>query len=173
MSIDYVIQRLTYEILNISLEEIADSMGLTLQMIQNISEKQKWQQWFPDDDCSIFSLDNDTTLNEDEELLEGEDIFSVRADQFLDKNRKRLQVFNMAKELAMAEQYANLEVSLIEKAREAISLLNAEDIKELKDLSGIFKDLAKQLQQMGSSITMGQDEATGLPTVIIKDLSGT
>ncbi len=168
----YVIPKLTYEILNVSIAEIADIMGLTTGMVQDIADAQNWTRWFTDDIDSASDFNSSTSiLKHEEELLEGEDLFTVRADQFLDKNRKRLQVFNMAKEIALAEHYAEFEVSIISKAREAIDDLEVKNVSDLKNLSSIYKDLAKSLQGVNNAVSFTQDEG-GLPTVIIRDLSG-
>jgi hypothetical protein len=44
-------------------------------------------------------------------------------------------------------------------------------VTSLKALSSLYKDMAKNGVSSGTSLSVGTDE-TGLPTVIIKDLSG-
>jgi hypothetical protein len=168
METNMKVPRLSYEILGVPLKDLADTLGLPLSMMEKIAKEQEWQQWFSEDDSSSFSLVEGT---EGEELLEGEDIFTVRADQFLDKNRKRLQVFNMAKQLALVELYADLETKLLAKARSAIEAVDEESVRDIATLSGVFQALTKDIQGLNSAISMGKDES-GLPTVIIRDLSG-
>ena len=165
----FIIPKLSYEILNTSIKSIASSLGLTEAMVQKHADDNDWVQWFPSEATDSISLDIDEQ-SEEADLLEGEDIFTVRADQFLDKNRKRLQVFSMAKELAMAEHYAGFEASLIDKAKSAVMEIEISDVKALKDLSTVFKDLAKDLQGT-TAVSFAQDQG-GLPTVIVRDLSG-
>lgn len=160
----FIVPKLSYEILNIPLEAIAANLGLTTDMLEKVARDQSWVQWFPEDSQSIY-------LEEDADMLEGEDIFTVKADQYLDRNRKRLQVYNMAKSVVLAELYAGLEVDLIHAAKTAINELDPENVKGLKDLSGVFKDLTKDIQGLSSSIQLARDEQ-GLPTVILRDLSG-
>jgi len=168
MDTKFIIPRLSYEILNSSIGTIADMLGLTPKMVQDYADKYNWTQWFPNEEEDAFS----TNISEDEQdLLDGEDIFTVRADQFMDKNRKRLQVFTLAKELALAELYADLEISIVNKAREAISCVNEEDPQSMKIVSDIFKNMSKDLQKNAGAVSFTQD-GSGLPTVIIRDLSG-
>lgn len=166
MSIDYVVPRLCYEILNISLEDIAERLGLTLGMVQNIAERQRWTPWYPEE------LEQQSISLVDElELDDHEDPFTIKVDQFLDSTKKRLSVFNMAKELALVEQYAALEVSLIQKARTAIENIDPTDIRSLKDATTIYRDLAKNMASAVGAVSFAQDD-NGLPTVVIRDLSG-
>lgn len=166
MDKNFIGPRLSYEILNIPLSALATNLGLTLSMLEKIAKDNGWSQWFPDPDAQIY-LDPDSNIGE----FDGEDIFTVAADQYLDRNRKRLQVYAMAKNLATAELYADLEINLIDKARTAVMDIDVEDIKSLKDLSNVFKDLSKDLQNAGNAVSFATDQA-GLPTVIIRDLSG-
>ena len=160
----YIVPKLSYEILNVSIETLALNLGLTTAMLQKVADDFSWIQWFPDEKSDIY-------LDEDADMLEGEDIFTVMADQYLDKNRKRLQVYNMAKNIAMTERYADLEVSLVDKARDAIVGIEASDVKSIKELSDVFRNLAKELQGMTSAVSFATDQQ-GLPTVIMRDLSG-
>ena len=45
--------RLDYEILNISVEELAASTGLTEQMLEDRIDREGWLQWFPQDRKSV------------------------------------------------------------------------------------------------------------------------
>ena len=160
----FIVPKLSYEILNVPLDAIAANLGLTTGMLEKIAKEQHWVQWFPEEEPTF-------QLAENADLLEGEDIFTVKADQYLDKNRKRLQVYNMAKSVAITELYTDLEISLINAARESVAGLDPEDTKGLKNISTVFKDLTKELQGLSSSIQLARDEQ-GLPTVILRDLSG-
>jgi hypothetical protein len=77
----------------------------------------------------------------------------------------------MAKQLALVELYADLETKLLAKARSAIEAVDEESVRDIATLSGVFQALTKDIQGLNSAISMGKDES-GLPTVIIRDLSG-
>jgi hypothetical protein len=158
--------RLNYEVLNISMEEIAESMGLSVAMVIAKADIENWKQWFPEDDKSEFEL------NEDDDLLEGENMFMLQANQYTEKSRKRLQVYQIAKQLMLMGLYTKLEVNLITKANEAVELINPEDTKEIQALSTVLQSLTKDLGQLSQSMTLGTDNESGLPQLIIRDLSG-
>lgn len=162
----YLIPKISYEILNTPIEELADGLGMSTNMLQSVINNRGWVRQFPDDEV----LDADS--QETQEILEGEDIFTVQADQFLDKSRKRLQLFNMAKSLALAERYAKLESAIIDKATRAVEAVEVSEVPSIAALANAFKALAKDLNGAANAISFAQDQQ-GLPTVIMRDLSGT
>jgi hypothetical protein len=72
----------------------------------------------------------------------------------------------------MLEKYADIELNLLVQTREALNSLDTETTNSLKTISSIYKDMIKQITTSNTALSMGKDEQTGLPTVIIRDLSG-
>jgi len=158
--------RLDYEILNISVEELAASTGLTEQMLEDRIDREGWLQWFPQED-----EDREFHLDPNSELTEGENMFELKASQFTQKGRTRLQVYQIAKQMRLVGMYTQLEMNLIEQANEAILLVNPEDAKSIQALAGVLQNLTKDISQLNQSLTLGQD-SNGLPQLVIRDLSG-
>lgn len=159
MAIDIELLRLQYEILNVSADAIARQTGFPLDLIENEIKRSNWTPLWPDDDEPQLTYEED------------EDVFTVSTDRYIDKTRKRLVAYSLAKEVLLATRYLELESSLIKKACETTELLDASSPAALKTLSALYRDLAKNGVSAGTSLQMGTDES-GLPTVIVKDLSG-
>jgi len=163
----YLIPKLCYEILNKPLTSIADDLGLPVSMVEKEARDGNWTQWFPDTESDHRAL----TEHEQDEL-EGTDLFTLRAEQYIERNRKRIQLFTLAKDVVMLEKYADIELNLLVQTREALNSLDTETANSLKTISSIYKDMIKQITTSNTALSMGKDEQTGLPTVIIRDLSG-
>jgi len=157
--------RLNHEILNISLESIASAMGLSIGMVVATAENENWTQWLPEDDTEFH-------LDEDADLHEGDNLFTLRANQFTETGRKRLQVYQVAKQLMLMGLYTKLEVNLITKANEAVESIDSTEIKEIQALASVLQTLTKDLSTLQQSLTLGTDNESGLPQLIIRDLSG-
>lgn len=158
MAIDLDLLRLQYEILNVSAASIARQAGFPVELINDEINRSNWTPLWPDDDEPKLTYEED------------EDVFSVSTDRYIEKTRKRLMAYSLAKEVLLASRYLELEATLIKKACETAESLDSSSPAALKTLSALYKDLAKN-GVSGTSLQMGTDEA-GLPTVIIKDLSG-
>ena len=159
MAIDVQLLKLQYEILNVSAESIAHSTGLPLSAIQEEITAKGWTRMWPDED--------EPTL----EIAEGEDEFKLSSDRFVEKTRKRLHAYSLAKEVLLATRYLELEAGLISKANQCLVHIAPEvGVAAVKTLSSLWKDMQKSASA-NSSFTLGQDEM-GLPTVVVKDLSG-
>ena len=163
----WVSAKLDFEILNIPISNIANSMGLTEAMVQQEAKAKNWRQWFPIDE----DKENEFQLDEDADLHEGDNVFELRANNFTSEGRKRLQVYQVAKQMHLMGQYTRLEASLIEKANEAINLVDPEHVGDIQTLSGVLQSLTKDLNQLQQSLTLGTDADSGLPQLIIRDLS--
>ena len=163
-----IIPKLSYEILNTPIEELADNLGLSPNMLQDVIDKHGWVRRFPESNAIPLSPGY---APEGEEVLEGEDIFTVKADQFIDFTKKRLQLFNIAKTLALTESYARLEFSLIDKVQKSVDEIPVVDNTGISKLAAAFRTLVKDLSGLTSAVSFVQDES-GLPTVILRDLSG-
>ncbi len=120
-----------------------------------------WQQWWPEPDLD---------LSAPSEYMSEEDLTS-QADLFMERSRRRLAVYNMAKELLLAQRLFKLESSIIEKAS---TILDGVEMcaRDIKALSSVFKEMTQNsISSTLSSLTLGQDD-NGMPTVILRDLSG-
>ena len=173
--IDVELLRLRYEILNISLEDLASEIELPFSVLKN--EAAGWSQWWPDDSALTKSTtivttspivpsqddpldpdDNDTLLSP---LEEG-------ANQYLANTALRLRVFNLAKEVLFVNRYASLESEMISRATSLVK--EVQTAQDIRHISSVFKDLvAKSTASTSLSLGKGDD---GMPTVIIRDLSG-
>ena len=163
MAIDVELLRLQYEILNVSVESIATTTGIPVDLIQREVEKGKWSPLWP--------------LEENEPQLqieEDQDAFTVSSNQYIEKTKRRLQAYSLAKDILLACRYLELESNLIKKANDALANLTDCTIAQasgLKTLSSLYRDLVKDGIGRATGLQMSTDE-DGLPTVIIKDLSG-
>jgi len=184
MLIDIPLLKLRYEILNVTLEELASDVDVPTQILEAEATRKSWVQWWPYPDPStavappttpevatnshlsdavVAGVDDDTDDTDDDSELE------IGSQAFLHDTALRLQVFNMAKEVYLSHKYAGLESALIDRAREATNGMSIAP-QDLKHLSSIFKDLASNMST-GKSLSIGTTD-DGLPTVIIRDLRG-
>jgi hypothetical protein len=160
---DVIQIQLSYEILGLSVETIADNLGLSTRMIEEMATRGNWVRWFPIADNQVF-LDTDTLLSE------GDDLTSVQVDRYTESAKRRLQVFSLAKDVLLAEKYLGIELQILNKTKEALMEISPNSTQDLKALSTIYADMHKKIQS-ATQVTLGKDD-TGLPHVIIKDLSG-
>lgn len=153
--------RLQYEILGRSLEELADHLDVPLDLLQEEAKKKKWKQTFPEDNTPpIYDED--------------EDAFAAELDNYVEKTRKRLVAFSLARDVFLSQKYLELEASILEKANELIlSENNASSVSAVKALADLYKNMSKSVLSAGynPAISIGLDEGS-LPTVIVRDLSG-
>lgn len=191
MLIDIPLLRLRYEILNVTLEELAADVDTPLQILRSEAKSNGWKQWWPYDilidPSSVVAPPTTTPSNATESSLSGaysptvagmdeddlvddddESDLEVGSRAFLRDTSLRLQVFNMAKEVYLSHKYAGLESALIDAASAAAGTNTTP--QDLKHLSSIFKDLATHMTS-GKSLSIGTTD-DGLPTVIIRDLRG-
>jgi hypothetical protein len=161
MAIDIELLKLQYEILNVSVSSISRTTGIPEDLILREIERGKWTPLWPDEDEPKLQVEED------------EDLFTVSTNQYIDKTRRRLQAYSLAKEILLATRYLELESSLIKKATESLDTIDPSvtATSALKTLSSLYRDLVKNGLSSGTSLSLQTDEQ-GLPTVIIKDLSG-
>jgi hypothetical protein len=155
--------KLCYEILNIPVKDLANQLGLAPYMINDMVAAGGWKRWFPTDECDFF-------LVEEKDINEGEDLFTVKIERYSEYANQKLKVFEIAKKLALAPKILDIEMSMLDKMKEAIEEVNHKDTRALKDLSSSYTNLVAK--GAGTSVGISQDPETGLPTVVIKDLSG-
>lgn len=157
--LDVQLLRLQYEVLNVSAEAIAHMTGLPLDIIVDEITCKGWTRLWPDEDEPALTIS------------EGEDGFKLSSDRYIEKSRKRLQAYTLAKEIILSTRYLDLEAGLVSKANECLQHIDAQTgVSAVKALSSLWKDMTKDKSTM-ASMQMTVDD-TGLPTVIIKDLSG-
>jgi hypothetical protein len=168
---DYALMRLQYEILNVPIEQLAveatEGVENTL-LVTKYREKIEsfgWKQWWPEADLIVTQEDVDAAAD-------GDDAMAQQAELFLERSKRRLSVYNVAKEIMLTQKYLALESALVDSATKLItgSTLEAKDVRAL---SALYKDLtAKSVTSALAAVSFGTDE-TGLPTVIMRDLSNT
>lgn len=158
---DMDILRLQYEILNVSVESIAKQLGLPPEVVAIEIEREGWKPLWPNDD--------ETPL----EVGEGEDAFELAIDKYISRARKRLMAYALAKEMLLAQKYLQLELGIVDTALQTLKSIDSSSVSAIKTLASLYRDMCKNSLSSTSNLSMqtGLDEQ-GLPTVIIKDLSG-
>lgn len=137
---------------------MAAEQGVPVSVMENEVRNGGWQVKFPN---TLPELAENAT----------EDEIALYQEQFLEINQKRLKLYNLAKELLLAHRYLTLENSILVKADMLAESMEITP-KDLKALSSLYKDLASGTALGNiSAIQIGED-ANGLPTAIIRDLSG-
>ena len=167
---DSNLMRLQYEILNKTPHELSASTGLPLSIIESTIKDEGWHQWWPEP--SIYEqLETSKSLsNSDPDVvITDEELFVSQADQYIDRTRKRLQVYSLAKETYLAQKYTQLETSIINSAINALSNLEATDTSGIRAMSALYKEMFSK--NSGAILSAAVDE-NGLPSVVIRDLSG-
>lgn len=180
MATDIAIMRLQYEILNTPLAQISVEANLPPSLVEKEALTQGWKQLWPDEPILLAPPEDllPTTLTDLEQASARADALSLEIEQYLDKSRKRLKVYTLAKETLLAHRYLALEVSLLSTAKDMLdNALNGEPHERmtpqaLKQLSALYKDLSSEssLSKI-AGLSIATDDS-GMPTVIIKDLSG-
>lgn len=173
-SFDIHIMKLQYEILNVPLSRLASESGLSENMIQKTILEEGWQQWWPEEDtvtqlqkqrADALASDDLNTASSEEEML------AQQSEDFVERARKRLQAYTVAKEIYLAQKYLQLENALIKKAQSILTECDTLDPAAVKQLSALYKDLVSK-SPISNLLTIGTDES-GIPNVIVRDLTGT
>lgn len=153
--------RLQYEILNKSFESLAIDNGLPVSILKQEADEHNWKQFWPEPDLLLMP-----DVDRDERL-------TAQSEAFIDRSKRRLAAYNVAKEVYLAQKYFELESGILDAALTALQLDAEMRPSDIKELSALYRDLmANSIAGALSSMSFGEDD-TGLPTVIIKDLSGT
>jgi hypothetical protein len=162
--IDTELLKLQYEILNFSAEDIAKQTGMPISIIEAEIKNQGWKQWWPDD--TPFTEENP------EDELDPREVFALQSEQYIDKAKRRLAVYTLAKEIHLAQKYLALESSLVKKATDIVEGISDADAEAAGKMATLYKNMTtKNPMAALQSISFGEDEG-GIPTVIVRNLTG-
>ena len=164
-TIDIPLLKLQYEILNISLDQLAQEVNVPKSILEQEARNNNWTQWWPDTEPQFTIGLHIPDGQEDDEFLTP---LEEGSQAFLKQTRVRLQVFNLAKEVYLTHKYASFEAALLAKAKDIVG--TAATAQELSSLSNILKNLVPP-SKAAHSLTLGQSD-DGIPSVIIRDLTG-
>ncbi len=155
--------RMQFEILNKSIAQIAADANTIEKGIQDIATKENWQRWFPEPDLEIdHTMTVPLTSDQMEEM----------ADEFTKRTSLRLKMYNIVKDILLAQKYLALETRIIDEAN---NLLDVGDLapRDVKALSALYAEMTKtSIRDALASFSFG-DDGSGLPTVIFKNMAGT
>ena len=157
------LMRLQYEILNISLADLARTAQVPIVLLEREAKQSGWKQLWPDSDEAALQFE------------EGEDKFSIASDAYIEKTRKRLTAFSLAKETALSMKYLELESAIIDKAQEVLDNIpiGQASASVAKVLASLYRDMSKNLISAGASNNSTLDiDGGGIPTLLVRDLSG-
>jgi len=165
--LDIALLKLQYEILNKTAKELADDCGLPEDAIQDAVDEGKWKQWWP------ASIDAEIVAKNALKVEDKDELLVLQSEQFLDRAKRRLAVYTLAKEIYLAQKYMKLESAIVDKAYSIVENIGESDTKAVKELSALYKDMtAKSPISALAALSFCEDEG-GMPQVIIRDLSGT
>lgn len=157
------LMRLQYEILNVPLATLAKAAQVPLRLLEQEASQFGWKQLWPDSDDVVL------------EFEEGEDRFSISSDAYIEKAKKRLTAFSLARETALSMRYLELEASIIDKAQEVLDNIpvGQASASVAKVLASLYRDMSKNLISAGANNSSTLDiDGGGIPTLIVRDLSG-
>lgn len=173
LEFDTHIARLQYEILNVPLSQLASDANIPVGLLEQEAKASNWKQWWPEEDTVVWlekqrkiALESEEahTANSEEEML------SQQSEEYIERTRKRLQVYSLAKEIYLAQKYLKLEAALIKKAHDILEECQTIDPAGIKQLSALYKDMVSK-SPMSTLLSVSADES-GIPNLIIRDLSG-
>lgn len=157
------LMRLQYEILNISLESLAKTAQVPISLLEREAKQSGWRQLWPESDEVEMQFE------------EGEDKFSISSDAYIEKAKKRLTAFSLARETALSMKYLELEAAIIDKAQEVLDNIpvGQASASVAKVLASLYRDMSKNLISAGAANNSTLDiDGGGIPTLLIRDLSG-
>lgn len=152
--------RLQFEILNKSIPQLARENNLPVSMLEEEIADQGWKQWWPEPDLVLCpDVDKD-------------EILQAQSETYLDRAKRRLAVYNVAKEVLLAQKYFDLEDKIIDSALAVLELAADMEASDVQSLGALYKNLmSRSVSNALVGMSFGEDEG-GMPTVIVKDLSG-
>ena len=159
--------RLQYEILNKTLVQLGQENDIPVSMLEDEATKGGWVQWWPESDLVVIVDDNGDDGDEDSEKLQ------TQTEVFLERSKRRLAVYNVCKEFLLSQKYFELEDRILDAAIDILETMPAMKSDSVQSLGALFKNLmSRSVSNSLINMSFGEDEG-GLPTVIVKDLSGT
>ena len=155
--------RLQYEILNKTLVQLGQENDIPVSMLEDEATKGGWVQWWPESDLVVIVDEDD---DDSEKLL-------TQTEVFLERSKRRLAVYNVCKEFLLSQKYFELEDKILDAAIDILETMPAMKSDSVQSLGALFKNLmSRSVSNSLINMSFGEDEG-GLPTVIVKDLSGT
>lgn len=188
---DIYLLKLQYEILNTPLEVLADVAGISVDSIAYEAKRSKWTQRWPEappisasqtslssietvrTDSDPNSLTNDDIIDVETssgqfDLLDADEFIEGEMDAFIASTQRRLKVFILAKDAYLITKYAELESSLITRIQDIV-----DDTKDPAMLHKLASAFTRMLEfTSGTAKDVKRDQETGLPLVVMRDLSG-
>lgn len=153
--------RLQYEILNRSLKHLALENSVPLDMLEDEAKDHGWKQWWPEPDLIV-----DPDVDKDELLI-------IQSDAYLERAKRRLAVYNVSKEILLAQKYYDLENKILDAALKLLEMTQTMAAPSVQALGMLYKTLmSRSVSSAVVDMSFGVDDG-GLPTVVVKDLSGT
>lgn len=153
--------RLQYEILNRPLKHLALENNVPLEMLRDEAADHGWKQWWPEPDLIVIP-----DVDKDELLI-------VQSEAYLERTKRRLAVYNVSKEILLAQKYYELENKILDAALHILDLADTLEPSSIQALGMLYKNLmSRSVSGAVVDMSFGVDDG-GLPTVIVKDLSGT
>lgn len=168
---EVILMKLQYEILNTPFSQLAVMSGISEDMIKDEATKAGWKQHWPDEPAAIIPAAINNVDDPDQPV---DDYFMSSTADCIDKCRRRLQIYTLAKDSLLAMKYLELEFDIVSKASELITEVHDNKkltASDLKCLSSLYKDMSSNTNLTSSSVSLGIDDS-GLPTLVFKDLSG-
>lgn len=168
---DIQLVRLQYEILNTSIEVLANSTGLSKASIEFEAKRSGWVQLWPDlPPVTLAPKATSRGTLEAELINEGTSVNS-EIDDVIKTTQKRLQYFSLAKDAYLSIKYARAEAALLDKVYDLIE--ECATIDSVVYATKAFKSLVDGTS-LPSSRTKAliHDDEGGLPVFTMRDMSG-
>ena len=165
--IDLPLLRLRYEILNVPIHILASELSYPVDVLAREAQLNNWEQWWPDLEDLETALDSSTHPDS----LDFEELSPLEegANRYIKEATVRLKVFNLAKDMHLSHKFAALESALVDRAKDLVD--SAAEPSELRNLVLSLKDLPGRMNSQMLSQAKGEGDE-GIPTVIIRDLTG-
>ena len=148
--IDTDLLRLQYEILGASFADIAKQAGIS----ESFLREEYGSNWVRRFDALPDHVNQAAEFETSEEALT----------QFIEQQTNRLAAFEAAKDTILAIAKAKTEARMWDKIQEAINAVTVEDPRTLSALIALAGSFKRIVNKKG--------EITGLPTVIMRNLTG-
>lgn len=147
--------KLQYEILNVSLEDIATQLHIPVSIVAADARRGNWRQLWPDEPpILIENLTQEPTLD---------------IEQRTELAQKRLRYYSVMKDQYLSAKYLALESVLLDSAKELLDTGEL-DATSVHRIAAAFKMLSSGTTLSDYKAQVSQD--SGIPTAIVRDVSG-